>query len=163
MGEGGRQKSEKGSLSLSSPVTLAGKPSFRNFWPKPSELSRRLASAGKGPSPCSERPVAHPFLGPRDARKQGYPAEGCFHILQPVLTRSGYQVLMPGGGGGGGEAICCDENESDAKKEKAEAGRRQTNTTRPAVEVLQNYFVVECNIATIKRRCFSVVKLEKLV
>ena len=70
---------------------------------------------------------------------------------------------MPGGGGGGGEAICCDENESDAKKEKAEAGRRQTNTTRPAVEVLQNYFVVECNIATIKRRCFSVVKLDKLV
>ena len=80
--------------------------------------------------------MAHPFLGPRDARKQGYPAEAS-HILQPVLTRSGYQVLMPGGGGGGGEAICCGENESDAKKEKAEAGRRQTNTTRPAVEVLK--------------------------
>ena len=110
-------------------------PSFGNFWPKSSELSRRLVSAGKGPSPCSERPEAHP-LGRRDARKQGYPAEAS-HILQPVLTRAGYQVVIPGGVGGGGEAICCGENKSHKKKEKAEAGRRQTNTTRPTIEVLK--------------------------
>ena len=58
--------------------------------------------------------------------------------MQPVLP-FGYQVVMPGGPlGRGGNAIWFGKEEkSHNKKEKAEAGCGQTNTTRAAVEVLQ--------------------------
>ena len=133
------------------------------LWP---ELSRRLVSAGKGPSPSSKRPEALP-LGAGGELRRGFPAvvSGWCHFLEPVST-SGYQGRVPGWArsgyqpvrGGGAVHSGGGENESHNEEEKTKTWWRGQSdaTTRPAVEVLWE----NTNIKSLSLRLVSNISLE---
>ena len=133
------------------------------LWP---ELSRRLVSAGKGPSPSFKRPEALP-LGAGGELRRGFPAvvSGWCHFLEPVST-SGYQGRVPGWArsgyqpvrGGGAVHSGGGENESHNEEEKTKTWWRGQSdaTTRPAVEVLWE----NTNIKSLSLRLVSNISLE---